>query len=84
MNAEDYRLAALGDADAQVRVADYYDEYLRGEHDGPIDVSDETAKEYCYCSWNHRGNRLGCSETFLRLKGKRTRKVLYRQYASCL
>ena len=33
MNAEDYRLAALGDADAQVRVADYYDEYLRGEHD---------------------------------------------------
>ena len=25
MNAEDYRLAALGDADAQVRVADYYD-----------------------------------------------------------
>ena len=45
MNAEDYRLAALGDADAQVRVADYYDEYLRGEHDGPIDVSDETAKE---------------------------------------
>ena len=23
MNAEDYRLAALGDADAQVRVADY-------------------------------------------------------------
>ena len=45
MNAEDYRLAALGDADAQVRVADYYDEYLRGEHDDPIDVSDETAKE---------------------------------------
>ena len=42
MNAEDYRLAALGDADAQVRVADYYDEYLRGEHDGPIDVSDDT------------------------------------------
>lgn len=45
MNAEDYRLAALGDADAQVRVADYYDDYLRGEEDGPIDVSDEIAEK---------------------------------------
>ena len=53
MNAEDYRLAALGDADAQVRVADYYDEYLRGEHDGPIDVSDETAKELILKSFGY-------------------------------
>ena len=45
MNAEDYRLAALGDADAQVRVADYYDEYLRGEHDDPIDVSDPLKRQ---------------------------------------
>ena len=45
MKAEDYKLAALGDTDAQVRVANYYDEHLRGERDSPIDVSDETAKK---------------------------------------
>ena len=45
MKAEDYNLAALGDAGAQVRVANYYDEHLRGERNRPIDVSDETAKK---------------------------------------